>query len=149
MCPSQRRKKMKRRKLFVAMLLTAGGALAQVQSGRLVGTIYDPNKAAVPKATVTVTNPATNISRQVTTNESGDYVVTPLDPGTYSVSATAPGFETTVRNEIEVRVGAGGRVDLELRLGTATAQVEVTATAPLLNTESGTLGHVITTNQIV
>ena len=43
-------------------VVTAGGALAQVQSGRLVGTIYDPNKAAVPKATVTVTNPATNMA---------------------------------------------------------------------------------------
>ena len=136
-------------KVFVAVLFSAATALAQVQAGRIVGTIYDPNKAVVPNAAVTVTNPATNISRQVTTNESGDYVVTPLDPGTYTISATAAGFETTVRSAVELTVGAGGRVDLELRLGSATTQVEVNAAAPLLSTESGTLGHVISSNQIV
>src|SRR5437764_10510661 len=107
-------------RFLAATLLTTGAALAQVQAGRIVGTIYDPNKAVVPKAVVTVTNPATNISRQVTTNESGDFVVTPLEPGTYTISATAPGFETTVRSGVELSVGAGGRLDLELRLGSST-----------------------------
>src|SRR2546422_462469 len=124
-------------------------AFAQVQSGRIVGTIYDPNKAVVPGATVTVKDLATNVARQVVTNESGDYVITPLDPGIYSVSATASGFETTVRSGIELSVGQGGRVDLQLKLGATNTQVEVTSLAPLLNTESGSLGQVITTNQIV
>src|SRR5436190_23682684 len=84
-------------------------AFAQVQSGRIVGTIYDPNKAVVPGATVTVKDLATNVARQVVTNDSGDYVITPLDPGIYSVSATASGFETTVRSGIELSVGQGGR----------------------------------------
>ena len=100
-----------------AVLLIASAAYAQVQAGRIVGTIYDPNKAAVPAAHVTIKDEATNISRQVVTNDSGDYVVTPLNPGTYTISATAPGFETTVRSGVELVVGQGGRVDLELRLG--------------------------------
>lgn len=132
-----------------AALFTISAAFAQLQSGRIVGTIYDPNKAAVPGARVTVKDTATNISRQVTTNDAGDYVVTPLNPGVYSVSATAPGFETTVRSGIELVVGQGGRVDLDLKLGATNTEVEVTAAALLLNTESGTLGQQITNQQIV
>src|SRR6266849_4678117 len=124
-------------------------AFAQVQAGRLIGTIYDPNRAVVPGALVTVKNLDTNASKHVVTNDTGDYVVTPLDPGTYTISATARGFETTVRSGVELAVGQAGRVDLNLSLGTTNTQVEVTAAAALLNTESGTLGQVITTNQIV
>jgi hypothetical protein len=64
---------------------------AQLESGRVVGTVTDPNQAAVPRATVTVTNSATKEALTVTTNEQGDYTVTPLSPGIYSVSVTAPG----------------------------------------------------------
>src|SRR6516162_8323499 len=87
---------------IVLLFAGASTALSQVQSGRLVGTIYDQTHAAIPAASVTVTNVATNIGRRVTTDPAGDYVVTPLDPGTYSVSATAPGFQTTVRSDIEL-----------------------------------------------
>jgi len=124
-------------------------AFAQVQSGRLVGTIYDQTHAAIPGAPVTVTNIATNVARRVVTDAAGDYVVTPLDPGTYSVSATARGFQTTVRGDIELTVGLAARVDLELRLGETTTEVRVTSEAPLLTTESGTLGQVISNTQIV
>ena len=64
-----------------------------------------------------MTNAATNQAKRVTTDAAGDYVVTPLDPGTYSVSATAQGFQTTVRGGIELTVGMAARVDLDLRLG--------------------------------
>ena len=122
---------------------------AQIQAGRIVGTIYDPNKAVVPGAGVTVKDLATNISTKVVANETGDYVVTPLNPGTYSVSATAPGFETSVRSGIELMVGQGGRVDIELTVGATNTQVEVTAAAVLLNTESGSLGTEISNEQLL
>ena len=83
--------------IFSTLLSGASIAFAQVQSARLVGTIYDQTHAAIPGASVTVTNAATNIARRVATDAAGDYVVTPLDPGTYTVSATAKGFQTTVR----------------------------------------------------
>jgi hypothetical protein len=103
--------------LLVIALVPIQSLLGQVQSGRIVGTIYDPNKAVVAGAKVTVKDLATNITKQVTANDVGDYVVTPLNPGMYSVSATAPGFETTVRSGIELVVGQGGRVDIELTIG--------------------------------
>src|SRR5512133_3419016 len=106
-----------------ALVAGAPAAFGQVQSGRLVGTIYDQTHAAVPNASVNVTNTATNITRHVVAGPAGDYVFTPLDPGTYSVSATAPGFQTTVRGDIELTVGLAARVDLELRLGETATEV--------------------------
>ena len=133
----------------LVVICCAPAAFAQIQAGRIVGTIYDPNKAVVPAATITVTNQATNISVQVASNGGGDYVVTPLNPGVYTVSATAPGFETTDRKGIELVVGQGGRVDIELTIGAATARVEVTTEAVLLNTESGALASQISNEQLV
>src|SRR5688572_7443540 len=86
----------------LAALCTAGGAtaFAQLQSGRILGTVYDPQHAGIPGATVAVTNLATNITRTVVTDSEGNYVVTPLDPGTYSVSAEVPAFQKTVRDGV-------------------------------------------------
>jgi hypothetical protein len=122
--------------------------LAQVQSGRIVGTVFDPQRAAVPGATVTVTDPATNLSRKVIADASGDYVVTPLDPGTYTVSASAPGFQTTVRTGVVLTVAQVARVEFDLRIGETTTQVQVTTEVALLTTETATLGQVISTKQI-
>jgi len=122
---------------------------AQVQTGRIVGTVIDAQKAALPNATVTVTEAATNQTVTVTTNERGDFVVTPLNPGFYRVSVSSPGFQKTVINSVEVQVGQSARVEVAMKVGEVTSTVEVTSSAPLLDTESGTLGHVVTNTQIV
>ena len=136
--------------LLVAFCSLASAPLsAQLQTGRLLGTVLDEQHAAVPGATVTVTNLATNISRRVTSDGEGNYVVTPLEPGIYRISASLPGFQTTVRDRVELTVGQSARVELTLALGALSTDLVVTAKAPLLNTESATLGHVITNTQIV
>src|SRR4051812_31876415 len=116
----------------------------QIQTGRIVGTVYDPNKAVVPKAAVTITNKGTNVAIRTATNETGRYVVPSLDAGIYDVSVTAPGFRTSVEAGIEMEVGKDLLVDVDLVLGETTSVVEVTAAAPLLNSESGSVGHVMT-----
>lgn len=136
--------------LFVAAALVAAAPmLAQVQSGRIVGTVYDPNRAVVPNAKVVITNSATNQPQTLTSSETGDFVLTPVDPGIYRVEVTAPGFSTAAVNKVEVIVGQSARVDVELKLGDTSARIEVTAAAALLNTESGTLGQEVTNKQIV
>ena len=85
----------------------------------------------------------------MTTNDRGDYVVTPVDPGVYRVSVALDGFQTAVVNAVRVPVGQSVRVDVELKVGTLAETTEVTAAAPLLDTESGTLGHTVTNAQIV
>src|SRR5438093_7577599 len=136
--------------LLVAFCSLASAPLsAQLQTGRLLGTVLDEQHAAVPGATVTVTNLATNISRTVTSDGEGNYVVTPLEPGIYRISASLPGFQTTVRDRVELTVGQAARVELTLALGALSTDLVVTAKAPLLNTESATLSHVVTNEQIV
>src|SRR6476620_10435909 len=120
----------------------------QIQTGRIVGTVYDPNKAVVPKASVTVVNKNTNVTAKVSTNETGRYVVPSLNPGGYDVSVTAPGFRTSVQAGVEMDGGKDLLLDVDLVLGETTSFVEVTATAPLLNSESGSVGHVMTNRQI-
>jgi hypothetical protein len=119
-------------------------AAAQVNTGRIVGTVQDPSKAAIPQATVVVTDTATNQARTVLTSERGDFVVTPLNPGTYQVTVKMDGFQTAVVEAAEVQVGQSTRVDVELTLGALAESTIVTSATPLLDTESGTLGHVVT-----
>src|SRR5271156_1689354 len=137
-------------RLIVVCFLTGGSALlAQLQAGRIEGIVSDPLHAVVAGATVIVTNTGTNITETVKTDNSGNYVVTSLDPGAYSVSASATGFQTTVRTGIELTVGQSAEVDLGLMIGATTTRVDVTTTAPILNTESGSLGQVISNTQVV
>jgi hypothetical protein len=134
--------------LLGVFLFSCGAAHAQVQSGRIVGTVSDPQHAAVPGATVTVTNTGTNISQTLTADESGNYVDTPLDPGTYTVTVTAAGFEKTVRGGIDLVVGQVAEVDLDLSIGSTTTEVRVVAGTPVLSTESGALETTITNNEV-
>jgi hypothetical protein len=136
--------------LLVAFCSLASAPLsAQLQTGRLLGMVLDQQHAAVPGATVTATNLATNISRTVTTDGEGNYVVTPLEPGVYRISASLQGFQTTVRDRVELTVGQSARVELTLSLGSLSTDLVVTGQSPLLNTESATLSHVVTNEQIV
>jgi hypothetical protein len=136
----------------LTLLLTAVLAVpawSQVQSGRIVGNVRDAQQAVVPRATVTVTSATTGEAANVTTNDRGDYVLTPVDPGVYRVSVALQGFQTAVVNGVEVPIGQSVRVDVELKVGALTETTEATAAVPLLDTESGTLGHQITNTQLV
>jgi hypothetical protein len=135
--------------VLLLTLIASVNARAQVEAGRMVGTVYDATRAVVRGATVVVTNTATNISQTVATRDSGDYVVTPLGPGVYSVSVSAPGFQTLVKAGVHLEVADSVRVDFELSLGAVESQVTVEAATPMLNTESGTLGQVIGNQQVV
>ena len=131
----------------LSLLLTvalAAPAWSQVQTGRIVGNVRDAQQAMVPRANVTVTSSATGQAVNVTTNDRGDYVVTPVNPGFYRVTVAMTGFQTAVVNAVEVPVGQSVRVDVELKVGALAETTEVTAASPLLDTESGSLGHHVT-----
>jgi hypothetical protein len=135
--------------VLIGSLIAPTTARAQLNAGRIVGTVTDPSHAAVPQATVVVSHTATGLSVTVTTGGRGDYVVTPLNPGVYRVTVTLDGFQTAVVEAVEVQVGQSARIDVELKVGAVTESTTVTAGMPLLDTESGTLGHVVTNTQIV
>src|SRR5262245_54100434 len=82
------------------LLLLAGSASAQEFRATLQGTVTDPSQAAVPKATVILRNVDTSIERDTPSDDNGHYLIPFVAPGNYSVTISAPGFRTTVRNGV-------------------------------------------------
>jgi len=126
--------------LALLMCLCSTLLTAQTETGQLTGTVFDPAGAVLPKATITVTDPVTKAARTATSSAAGSYVIPSLLPGTYEVSATAPGFQTTKQN-VTVTVGARVGLDLHLTIGTTSTVVEVTENVTQVNTETQTLSQ--------
>jgi hypothetical protein len=115
----------------------------QVGSGELTGEVLDPSGAAVADARVTLTDTATNQSYESKTNASGVYAFTSQKPGVYSLAVEADGFKRFIREGITVITGERIRVDVALLMGSPVENITVKADAPLLRTDSATLGQVI------
>jgi len=135
--------------IAIAILLAwTAASNAQVEQGRFVGHIVDPQGATILGAEVRVTNQGMNIVQTAVTDSSGDFVITPVQAGLYSLMVTAKGFQTITTSNIQVQVGQIVREDLTLRPGATSVTIEVTATEPLLNTDSATVGQVISNQQL-
>ena len=128
---------------LAALLLSALSLQAQVESAKVVGTIHDASGAVLPAADVKVTNTGTNVSRSARTDSNGDYVVTELRPGNYTVSVTHEGFKQAVQAPFQLDVNQVVRVDLTLSVGNVSEQVEVTAAEPLIESQTSSLGQVV------
>jgi outer membrane receptor protein involved in Fe transport len=133
--------------MALLLILPALSAFAQFENGSLVGTIHDSSGAVVPNVSVAVTNNATGIVTNVTSNASGDYEVPSLRFGIYTVSAKAAGFAEAEAKQITIPVGGRVRIDLVLSVGTAQATVEVSDVALQLETESSQRDQTITEYQ--
>ncbi len=133
------------RAILIIVLAICGGvsAFAQTNTGRITGTVSDTTGAVIPGVEVTVRNPATGLSRNTITNESGNYQVPLLPPAQYEVQVALAGFSTEVRSGITINVDAVVRVDFSLKVGNAAEKIEVVADAPLVQNETATLGQVI------
>jgi len=123
-------------------------ALGQVITGDIVGSVSDPTGAAVPGAAVTVINAGTQFTRKTETNTTGDYTFNLLPTGTYSISVEAKGFKAFKLAEVPLSSGQRARVDARLEVGNLTEVVEVSGTAPLLQTDSATVGSLVTEKSI-
>jgi hypothetical protein len=120
---------------FLFITLTTTSAFGQAVYGSILGTITDPQGAAVSGAKVTVTDQRKGTSDQTTTNESGNYSMTHLIPDIYTIEVEAPGFKKLTVKDINVSADAGARVDGQFQVGSASESVEVTAEAPQLKTD--------------
>ena len=128
---------------FVLLLTMLAPAAAQVESAKVVGTIRDASGAAVTGAKVRVTNVGTNVSRTTLTDSSGDYVVTELPPGTYTLTGEHEGFKRTEQAPFKLDVNQVLRVDLALTVGSLKEVVTVTAAEPLIEGETSSIGQVV------
>ncbi len=143
------------RKLIVPTLLISGAvvslsatASAQVDRGAIVGTVSDASGARVADADVTVTNLQTNQASQFKTDGEGNYSAQLLKIGRYSVRVEKQGFSSSLESSVDVGVNQVVRVDLALQVGSKTETVEVTSAAPLLQTETSSLGTIESTQRI-
>jgi hypothetical protein len=108
------------------------------------GTVTDSSGAVVPNALVTINNDATNISQAAHTDEHGQYFFVGLRPATYTIRAEFKGFRVTEKKNIVLQVDQQTTVDFVFHPLSVSETMEVTETAPLLDTESATLGTDIT-----
>jgi hypothetical protein len=130
--------------LVVAALVCAATSVhAQVTTGTILGTVRDPQGAAVPGATVTLTDQGKGTSHTVATDTQGSYIAPFLIPGTYDVTVEMAGFRKHLRRGVVLQVNQRARVDVVLELGGLTETTEVVALAPLTRTDSAEIGEVI------
>ena len=126
--------------VIAAILVTSLFAQSNANKAQIAGNVYDPNQALVPNATVTIRNEGTGAMRVVTTNEAGYYQAPFVDPGRYTLEASASGFaKKTVA--ATVNVGTTANIDIILTISETTETVEVTDT--LINLAVPTLSTVV------
>lgn len=130
------------------MSVSVAACFAQIDTGSIVGTIRDPSGAAIPKASISIANKATNVTLTTVSNEAGEYQFTALVPGLYNVKAGASGFGTQVVNDIEIHVQSRPSVDFNLKVGAAAEVLEVRANAAILQTQTADVGGVVQQQQI-
>jgi carboxypeptidase family protein/TonB-dependent receptor-like protein len=129
------------------LLIFAGGAFAQSNTGSITGVITDPNGAVVANATVTVTNQGTNEKRTAQSDGEGRYEVPALPNGIYTVEATATGFKATSVKDLRLAVGEKARADVMMTVGGVDAVVTV-AGQTRVDSETSTVGDTIATERI-
>jgi outer membrane receptor protein involved in Fe transport len=134
--------------LFVVAL--AISALGQSNKATIVGTTKDPNDALVKGAKVTIINNATGVVREAESGDDGTFTVTNLEPGAYTITVNASGFQTVTFENVQVETNA--RLPLDVKFSTitgGTGSVTVTAeNAPLAESETSVRGQVITGRQV-
>jgi len=133
---------------IASFVLLAFVGSAQQDTGIITGQVTDATGSMIPSAAILLVNTATNVRTTVTTNADGLFVATPMRIGVYSITVEVRGFKKSVRDNVTLRVQDRLRVDFQLEIGEVTESVEVTSEAPLLQSETTSLGQVIATKPI-
>jgi hypothetical protein len=133
---------------WLAAALLGGTALrAQSDNARISGTVTDISGAAIPGATVTVTNLGTNAVQKITTGGNGDFTVSALPNGNYKATAAAPGFATR-EQLLKLDVGAVQALNFKLGVGKENTTIEVTDAAPVVDLATSDTSQVITGREL-
>src|SRR5262245_3794556 len=113
-------------------VLTPAVTVAQTGAASITGIVTDQSGGAVPGATVTATNQATNVDYTATSNEAGNYDITSLPVGVYVVKAELAQFKTSATKPIQAEARQTIRIDFKLELGSVEETVQVTGESPVL-----------------
>jgi hypothetical protein len=134
--------------LIVCALSFGPRLFAQSDRGSITGTVQDTSGGAVPDVTIRATQTTTNFSREVTSTETGKYVISELPAGVYTLAVSKAGFKTYTQAGITVAVSQVASVDIILQIGEVTQTIEVQADATLLKVENAELSTSIRNEQI-
>lgn len=124
------------------LLLAACWALLGQTSGTVTGTVSDSSQAVMPGVTIKALHEQTGQERTTTTNEQGVYTLPFLPPGPYRLEFSSAGFKTIVQR-LMLNVTERVAVNMEMQPSAVAESIEVSGEAPLLQTESTTLGRVV------
>jgi hypothetical protein len=134
--------------LGILLVLLPVGARAQTGAASITGLVMDESGAAVPGVTVTATNQATNVEHVAVTNEAGNYTITPVTVGSYVIKAELAGFRTSITASTALEARQVARLDFKMAVGPVAETVQVTGAAPILQTETATVGEVLSGNTV-
>ena len=135
------------RKYVFAALFAALPLFAQT-SGTIVGRVTDPAKAAISRAQIELTSESTGIAASASPTAEGDFTFPRLAPGSYQLKISAEGFKVQVRRNIVILVNQTARIDVELAVGSVSSSVEVADTAPVVQSETSSIGNVVDSHQV-
>jgi len=133
---------------LVGLMMANGAANAQESTAELRGRVLDAQGGALPGVTITITNQATGVYREVVSNGDGTYFATALAPGTYAIAAELVGFKKYMRGDVRLDLGHTTTLDLALEIGGLTESVTVSAETPLVDTTSKQIGGNVTTREV-
>lgn len=133
--------------LSALLALCASTCVAQQSLGRIAGTVSDPSGALIANAQIRITNEQTSTAASAITNHSGEFTIVQLPIGSYTVTATAPGFETAEQHGVVVQADRTVTTNFRLKIGQASSTVEVAA-ATALDTTDATNGYILDSAQI-
>jgi len=130
--------------VFLAIVLVFPASLnAQETRGRITGRVTDATKAALPGATVTVTDLARGTTSTATTNEQGLFQVSYLLPGTYRIQVEFPGFKTHIQDKVPLQLAETLNFTFVLEVGPVAETVSVVGESPMVNTSDASMGLVV------
>src|SRR4051812_22021183 len=123
-------------------------AWAQGTTADIVGTVTDNSGSVIPNAKITVKNLGTSDTRMAQTSASGEYAFPLLPVGSYSVTVEAPGFKTFAAPNVALATGDRTRVNAQMQVGEVNQTVEVQGQATGVQTDSSTVGGLVTTRAV-
>ena len=123
-------------------------ALAQQSTATISGTVADQGGGVLPGVVVTAANEATGVAREGVTDGAGIFILTAISPGTYTLSAGLPGFQTVEQAGIVVQVGQELSFDFSLSVGGVAETITVTGEAPIVDTSSSRIGYVVSEREV-
>src|SRR6202163_1652673 len=129
--------------LAFLLVLSVRSMNGQSTNASLTGRITDSTKAVAPNAKVIAINTGTRVRYETVTNETGSYYVSNLPPGTYRIEVEKLGFKAVLKSDVILHVQDALEINFEMVLGSASESVTVRGGAPLLDTESSTIGTVV------